>query len=30
MGSLAKGIPFRPSVTVVERQVADSDDGYTR
>ncbi|CZZ31787.1 phage replication protein O [Enterobacter hormaechei] len=30
MGSLAKVIPFRPSVTVVERQVADIDDGYTR
>lgn len=30
MGNLAKVIPFRPSVTVVERQVADIDDGYTR
>ncbi len=30
MSSLAKVIPFRPSVTVVERQVADIDDGYTR
>lgn len=30
MGNLAKVIPFRPSVSVVERQVADIDDGYTR
>ena len=30
MDNLAKVIPFRPSVTVVERQVADIDDGYTR
>lgn len=30
MSNLAKVIPFRPSVSVVERQVADIDDGYTR
>ena len=30
MDNLAKVIPFRPSVSVVERQVADIDDGYTR
>ncbi|MDH8185110.1 DNA replication protein, partial [Klebsiella pneumoniae] len=30
MSSLAKVITIRPSVTVVERQVADIDDGYTR
>ena len=30
MDNLAKVIPFRPSLSVVERQVADIDDGYTR
>lgn len=30
MDNLAKVIPFRPSVSVVERQVADIDDGFTR
>lgn len=30
MDNLAKVIPFRPSVSVVECQVADIDDGYTR
>lgn len=30
MGNLAKVVPIRPSLSVVERQVADLDDGYTR
>ncbi|RVR27993.1 DNA replication protein [Citrobacter freundii] len=30
MGNLATVIPIRPTLTVVERRVADLDDGYTR
>lgn len=30
MSSPATVTPIRPSLTVVERQVADIDDGYTR
>lgn len=30
MSNLAKVIPIRPSLAVVERQVADLDDGFTR
>ncbi|EMR0590051.1 replication protein [Citrobacter freundii] len=30
MGNLATVIPIRPAITVVERRVADLDDGFTR
>ncbi|HEY2455191.1 MAG TPA: replication protein [Scandinavium sp.] len=30
MGNLASVTPIRPSLAIVERQVADLDDGYTR